>query len=757
MQTVVESMLAIDILLPPQEYLTQLLHVLCSRMDFAQGMITQQGAEGDEAVIACYGIDLADAQFQNLSTDRHALAGMTCATAGNTPTDTLAEVSVPLQYQEQTLGRIYLLAHQSVALTDDQLVQLRKTAELAAMAIVSNEYLGQLDQQTRAYQQEIVERRRMESALREALRARKELEDIVSHSPLVVFRCRLTENWPIDFISESVSQFRYQPEDFYAQRRVFTDIVHHLDRKRVRQEVERALADGEDEFVLEFRLTVPHHAARWVETRFLVRRDTDSPDVLHILVPPVGRMVYLQGIMLDITERKQAEDLIRHQAYHDTLTDLPNRALFQDRLTHALTRARRHGTMLAVMFLDIDRFKTINDTFGHAVGDLLLKGVSDRLCTRLRGEDTISRLGGDEFTILLPEIAHADDAILVARKIVQAFEQPFLLDGKEVHTSTSVGIALYPHDGDDAQTLLHHADTALYHAKEHGRNTFHSYHAGMSDKATERLEMENELRRALTQEQFVLVYQPQACAVTGRIIGIEALLRWQHPTLGMITPAQFIPVAEETGLIVPLGQWVLHQACWQNIAWQQAGFPMMRMAVNLSARQFHQHNLLEMVASALDDTGLLPECLELEITESVAMRDVEFSTTVMHGLRQMGVQLSIDDFGVGYSSLIYLKKFPINTLKIDQLFVRGLTTDPNDQAIATAIITMARSMKLRVIAEGVEHEEQLAFLRACQCEGIQGYLFSKPLSPDALTELLRYAASIAVATETCDTLSRGHA
>ncbi|OPZ86016.1 MAG: Phytochrome-like protein cph2 [bacterium ADurb.Bin429] len=607
------------------------------------------------------------------------------------------------------------------------------------MVIISNEYLGQLDQQTRAYQQEISERRRMETALRDALRARKELEDIVCHSPLVVFRCRLTENWPIDFISESVSQFHYIPEEFYTQQRMFTDIVHHLDRKRIRQEVERALADGEDEFVLEFRLMIPHHAVRWVETRFLVRRDTDLTDVLHILVPPVGRMVYLQGIMLDITERKQAEDMIRHQAYHDTLTDLPNRALFQDRLTHALTRARRHGTMLAVMFLDIDRFKTVNDTFGHAVGDLLLKGVADRLRARLRGEDTISRLGGDEFTILLHEIANADDALSVARKIVQAFEQPFLLDGKEIHTSTSVGIALFPQDGSDAQTLLHHADTALYHAKEQGRNNFQCYHAAMSEKATERLEMENELRNALVQEQFALFYQPQACAVTGRIIGVEALLRWQHPTLGMISPAQFIPVAEETGLIVPLGQWVLHQACWQSITWQQAGFPLMRMAVNLSARQFHQHNLLEMVAAALDETGLPPEYLELEITESVAMRDVEFSASVMQDLRDMGVQLSIDDFGVGHSSLIYLKKFPISTLKIDQLFVRGLTTDPNDQAIATAIITMARSMNLRVIAEGVEHEDQLAFLRACQCEGIQGYLFSKPLPPDALTELLHFA------------------
>jgi diguanylate cyclase (GGDEF)-like protein len=743
MHAVLDSILAIDILLPPREYLAELLAVICSHLRYTSGIVVQQTAE-DSTIIARHALDDATAaQVLALGAaipmpgegELVAVCLTPAAPDGVAPVP-LHLLALPLCYQGQRLGSLHLY-HESPRMVGElERLILQKTTEMAATAIVSNEYLGQLDQRTRAYQREIAERKRMETALREALRARKDLEDIVSHSPLVVFRCRITENWPIDFISESVSQFHYTPDEFYAQRRVFTDIIHTLDRKRVRQEVERELADGKDEFSVEFRLSVPQKAPRWVETRFWVRRDTDSPDVLHILVPPSGRMLYLQGIMQDITERKHAEEMIRHQAYHDMLTDLPNRMLFQDRLTHALVRARRHGSKLAVMFLDLDRFKTVNDTFGHAVGDQLLKGIAERLKTRLRGEDTISRLGGDEFTILLPEVKLVEDITAVARKIIQAFDMPFMLDGQEIHSSTSLGIALFPEDGDDAQTLLHHADTALYHAKEQGRNTFQFYQSTMSDKANERLVMENELRRALTQEQFTLFYQPQVSITTGEVIGMEALLRWRHPTLGTISPAQFIPVAEETGLIVPLGQWVLYQACGQNKAWQQAGHTPLRMAVNLSARQFHQHNLLEMVSAVLADTGLDPAYLELEITESVAMRDVEFSTSVMCGLREMGVQLSIDDFGVGHSSLIYLKKFPINTLKIDQLFVRGLTTDLNDQAIATAIITMARSMNLRVIAEGVESEEQLAFLRACACDGMQGYLFSKPLPADALTQFM---------------------
>jgi len=438
----------------------------------------------------------------------------------------------------------------------------------------------------------------------------------------------------------------------------------------------------------------------------------------------------------DITERKKAEEMLNSMAYYDSLTGLSNRILFNDRLGLALAQARRTKEMLAVLYIDLDNFKAINDTLGHAVGDRLLQLVGRRLKDCLRDGDTIARLGGDEFVVLLPQIRCAEDATVVATKLLESFGLPFDLDNNELFITTSIGISLYPYDGDDTETMLKNADTALYRAKEHGKNNYQLYTSAMNAKAFERLALENSMRRALDREEFVVYYQPQVNLATGQIVGMEALLRWQHPDLGLVYPSEFIGLAEETGLIISIGDFALRTACKQNKAWQDAGHPPVRIAVNLSAKQFYQQNLDDTIAQALDDTNLHPKFLELEITESVVMKDTTSVSASLYKLKDMGIQVTIDDFGTGYSSLSYLKRFPIDGLKIDRVFIRNLTTDPNDAAIAKAIIAMAKSLNLRVVAEGVETTDQLEFLRSLKCDEIQGYLISRPVPADEATALL---------------------
>ncbi len=450
----------------------------------------------------------------------------------------------------------------------------------------------------------------------------------------------------------------------------------------------------------------------------------------------------------DVSERKQFETRMLHQATHDPLTSLPNRILFHDILAHAMTRALRTEKLLAVLFLDLDEFKNINDTLGHEYGDLLLKEIAQRLTATLRADDLIARddgmvarQGGDEFTILLQGITVVDNIILIAEKILAVISRPFIVDNHEMHMTASIGITIFPFDDTDIQSLLRNADTAMYRAKESGKNNFQFYTAGMNLLIRERMDIENGLRHALARNELVLHYQPQVDIASGEMIAVEALLRWAHPEKGLIPPDKFIPVAEESGLIVPIGEWVLRTACRQNKAWQNMGLPHIRMAVNLSARQFRQPHLLAVVAKALEDTGLDPyaDSLELEVTESVVMKDLEGTISTLNKLHAMGIRLSIDDFGTGYSSMSYLKRFPINTLKIDQSFVRDITTDADDAAIASTIVTLGHSLKLRVIAEGVETAEQLALLREMKCDEIQGYLFSKPLPAEEMETLLRQA------------------
>ena len=477
-----------------------------------------------------------------------------------------------------------------------------------------------------------------------------------------------------------------------------------------------------------------------VDSEVFWRRDGTSFPVEYASTPILDERGELAGAVVtfrDITERKQAEETIRHLAYHDALTNLANRTMFEDRLAVTLAQARRKRRMAAVMFLDLDQFKVVNDTVGHALGDRLLQSVAERLTGLVRDGDTVARVGGDEFTLLLAEVERVEEVAEVAERVLDALRQPWVLNGHEFRITTSIGIAMFPNDGEDADSLLSNADTAMYRAKDQGRDNYKLYTPAMNARIVERLALENSLRHGLERGEFLVYYQPQVDIASGKIVGMEALVRWQHPERGLVFPAEFIPVAEETGLIVPLGEWVLRTACAQNKAWQAAGFPPMRVAVNLSARQFQQRDLIEEVDEVLKETGLEARWLQLEITEGMAMQDVESNITVLRKLREMGVQIAIDDFGTGHSSLSYLSRLPIDVIKIDQSFVQDMTTDPNDAAIARSIIVMAHNLKLKVIAEGVETEEQLAFLKKRRCDEMQGYLFSKPAPAEAFEEMLR--------------------
>jgi len=451
-----------------------------------------------------------------------------------------------------------------------------------------------------------------------------------------------------------------------------------------------------------------------------------------------GKVSNYISIFNDITHRKESEQHIQFLAHYDLLTRLPNRALFGDRILQALAAAKRSGKKVALLFLDLDRFKSINDSLGHLAGDLLLQSVATRLKSCVREMDTVCRQGGDEFMVLLTEIEKAEDAAHIAMKIVAAMSEPHHIESSHLIVTFSIGISMYPDDAADSHLLVKNADAAMYHAKEKGRNNFQFFTPDMNAEASERLALESDLRRALKQEEFLLHYQPQIDNRSGKVVGIEALIRWQRPGCGLVSPAKFIPIAEDCGLINKIGEWVLGAACAQNKKWQDEGLLNVPVAVNISALQFHQKNFRETIAQALHKSGLEPGYLELEITEGITVKDIETTVRSLYEFKLMGVLISIDDFGTGYSSLSYLKRFPIDKLKIDQSFVRDITTDADDAAIVQTIISMGHGLRLKVIAEGVETAEQLAFLKERDCDEIQGYYFSKPLAAD---EFVTYVKS----------------
>ncbi|MFO1319631.1 MAG: EAL domain-containing protein [Burkholderiales bacterium] len=506
----------------------------------------------------------------------------------------------------------------------------------------------------------------------------------------------------------------------YADPYAWLEYVHPEDRDRVRDAVARQESGSYDE---EYRVIRPDGSNLFIRDRAFPIADTG------------GRVYRVAGIAQDITAQKDQELRIRYLAYHDSTTGLPNRTLFMDRLAQALVHAQRNEQVVAVAFLDLDGFKTINETLGHTVGDVLLQGVSRRLRMALRNEDTIARVGGDEFLVALPGLPTASDAGHMADKLLEALTAPFQVQGQELHVGVSVGISLFPRDSQDPETLTKYADTALHQAKAEGRRSYRFFSVDMDARVQARLRLENSLRRALERNELVLHYQPQVHLATGEVAGVEALLRWQHPDEGLVSPALFIPVAEETGLIVPIGEWVLRTACRQGAAWHAAGRPL-RLSVNLSPVQLRLPGLVATVERVLQETGFPPAALELEVTESAVMNDPEQSIETLNGLHRIGVQVAVDDFGTGYSSLAYLKRLPLDRLKIDRTFVRGLPTDGEDAAIVQAILALATKLNLVVTAEGVETDDQREFLSANGCDEMQGFLFSRPLPAEALRALL---------------------
>ena len=496
------------------------------------------------------------------------------------------------------------------------------------------------------------------------------------------------------------------------------------------------------------------------------KQRTASTYVTHRILLPSGSECYVQhqsspsnvddsrtglvyGTVQDVTQRVHAENKVRKLAYFDSLTHLANRESFSERLAMEVARAKRHGWRLGVLFLDVDDFKRINDTLGHSVGDLLLKGVAERITDCVRISDTmahinfhskshqVARLGGDEFTILLVDLQHGEDAAMVASRVQDKLTSPFTLSGNEIYITPSIGIAVYPEDGEDAEILVKNADTAMYYAKRAGKNRYQFYDESMNAAALRRLTLDGQMRRALERGEFVVHYQPQMDLTSESIDAAEALLRWHNPELGNISPLEFIPLAEENGMIIPIGEWVIRTACAQAKVWRDEGFCIRRIAVNVSIAQFVRSNFAGIIRQALADAELEPDGLELEVTESLLAKNVESSVRILNELKQIGVQLSIDDFGTGYSSMSHLKNFPVDRLKIDRSFVKGVTTDPDDKAITMAVLSMAKSMHMGVVAEGVENVEQLEFFKTRLCEQVQGYYLSRPVPPEELVDLVK--------------------
>lgn len=584
-------------------------------------------------------------------------------------------------------------------------------------------------------QREIKERKRAEEAL---LQSEERYCRITESITDYIFTVRVENGRPIETFHGPACEILtgYTSEEFSSDPYLWIRMVPEEDQDVVRKQTSHILS-GHNPQPIEHRIVRKDGLLRWVSNISVPHYDDR------------GNLISYDGLIRDITDRKKTEKKIHNLAYFDSVTRLPNRQMFKEYMNHALAYAKRHNRLLATLFLDLDRFKHINDTLGHRTGDLLLKAVADRLRKVLRKSDIIAhhgsdklstqiaRFGGDEFVLLLTDIKQTQDAANVARRILDKLSNAFVVGRHEIFISVSIGISLYPSDGKDMNTLIKNADTAMYHAKKMGRNNYQFHTDSMNVTTFKRLALETDLRRALERDELMLYYQPQIDISTAKIIGTEALIRWQHPDSGVLLPAEFIPLAEETGLIEPISEWVLQAACAQNVAWQAAGFTPMRVAVNLPNLLFKQGKPVETVSQVLNDTGMASHHLAIELTESALTQNENETIGALQQLKTMGVQVALDDFGTGYSSLYHLKHYPLDSLKIDRSFIRDVSTAQDSAAITSAVITMAHSLQLEVIAEGVETEQQLAFLREQGCDEMQGYLISPAVSPDAIIQLLR--------------------
>ena len=588
----------------------------------------------------------------------------------------------------------------------------------------------------------VLQRRRLELENRSILQQMEQSEKwhrfLVNSSPDFIYTLDCEGHF--SFVNDRVeSLLGFTPSELVGQH--FSSLIHPEDISRA-------------QYVFNERRT-GKRATRYTELRLRCKeyrpRNLDSKAVT-VELNAIGmyeesdnkfasRYLGTYGVAKDLSERKKAEETIYYQAYHDLLTGLPNRVLYKDHLNLAIAQARRNGEKFAVMCLDLDHFKLVNDTLGHVFGDELLLAVGSRLRACLREGDTLARMGGDEFSLLLPKLVGSDTVIGIADKVIAALSRPFNIGNRELFSTVSIGVSIFPEDGETGDSLIKHADIALYHAKTCGRDNCQLFHEGMSAPLSNRLSLENDLRHALERNQFVAYYQPQVNLRSGQVVGFECLIRWLHPVRGLISPVDFIPLAEETGLITQLGDWMLNTACHQLKTWKEHGLPPVRLAINISPRQIEQTQFVERIHAALNQHGLHSSLLEVEITENLIMKDVEHTVEKLKQLSAGGIKIAIDDFGTGYSSLTYLKKFPIHTIKIDQSFIADIERD-GDTSIVTAIIAMAKGLKLNLIAEGVETENQLAFLRSMECDEMQGYLFSEPLSAQAATELLAEKVSL---------------
>lgn len=565
----------------------------------------------------------------------------------------------------------------------------------------------------------------------EALQLERRLQDLLDGIDAIVWEADTAMRFT--FVSHQAQEMLGYPLARWTQEPDFwREIILPDDREKAVGELLDQIASGHGHD-MEYRIRTGEGKVVWIHGRVSVVRDKEE------------RITGLRGLMVDITAVKDAERKLVFLASYDELTGLPNRSLLQDRLRQAMAQADRSGGMVALLFLDLDRFKNINDSLGHDIGDGVLQTAAGRLLGVVGEVDTVARSGGDEFMIMLSDVTRIEDITLIAKNAIEALAQPFTVGEHELFLTASIGISVYPRDGTDVQTLLKDADAAMYRAKEGGKNRFVFFTDEMNAAAVHRLQFENMLRQALARNEFVLYYQPQADLDTGQIVGVEALVRWQHPELGMVSPAEFIPLMEETGLIVPLGEWILETACRQAVAWRAAGLPELRMAVNVSVRQFMQPELAHVVERILRATGLPNSMLKLELTESLFMQETEVVGEAILALRKLGVRLSVDDFGTGYSSLSYLRRFPVTSVKIDQSFVRSINTDPASAALVRSIIGMAHELRLRVIAEGVETAGHLHFLVSHHCDEIQGYLLSQPMPADACKTFIQGFAGLPTA------------